>query len=520
MRKISVLLIITLVLGLTTSCGASDTANGGTDEAVETSGDTEESVEEEAVEEDVTRIVLSNSDILVNDEEISENPEDDVYKANDIIFYLEGQGIEYGEGTESDEHSQIEADAHTVVHITKPGTYELSGTMDAGQIFVDLGEDAKEDPEAVVTLILNGVDITCTVAPAIFFYNVYECAVTEQEDEAGAEDASLEETEEAAAEGTTEEEVSEATAAMETDTAAAGANLRIADDTTNLVYGSYVAKIYESCELNEEGTEVVESKKLHKYDGAVYSRMSMNVFGDTGSLAITAENEGLDTEMHLTIQGGNIQITSGNDGINTNADNESVFTMNGGSLKITVTGKTGEGDGIDSNGWLVINGGIVETYACASSMDSGLDSDKGIFINGGTVTASGNMLDEISDGEQTHAVFMSQEALAGGEVYEVRDGEDNVIMEVSPENDFTVLVVSSETLTEDATYTLWLDREQVAESTQGAMGFGGGRPDGMEPPEEPDGMEPPEGFDGERPEKPEEGKGADGQTPPQKPEKE
>ena len=42
---------------------------------------------------------------------------------------------------------------------------------------MDLGEDAETDPDAVVTLILNGVDITCTVAPAIIFYRVYECGL-------------------------------------------------------------------------------------------------------------------------------------------------------------------------------------------------------------------------------------------------------------------------------------------------------------------------------------------------------
>ena len=46
--------------------------------------------------------------------------------------------------------------------------------------------------------------------------------------------------------------------------------------------------------------------------------------------------------------GGTINITSGNDGINTNEDNVSVTTVNGGSVNIQVTGETGEGDGIDA----------------------------------------------------------------------------------------------------------------------------------------------------------------------------
>lgn len=486
MKKISVLLVLTLVLGLT-ACGTTDKKTETKEEKVEVSNGDTEAVEEEPIDENITKITLSNSEILVNDEEISEDAEADVYKANDIIFYLEGQGIEYGEGTEADGHSQIEADAHTVVHITKPGTYEISGTMEAGQIFVDLGEDAEEDPNAVVNLILNDADITCTVAPAILFYSVYECAEVTDEEEA----------------------------TMDVDLTTAGANLRIKDESNNKVYGSYVAKIFESCELNEEGTEVVDSKKLHKFDGAVYSKMSMNVFGNTGTLEITAENEGLCSDMHMTIHGGNIDIKSGNDGINTSEDNVSVFAMNGGTLDITVTGETGEGDGIDSNGWLLINGGTVAASACATSGDAGIDADKGIYINGGMVSASGNMMAEIAGGDLTSISFNSRETLEGGKLYEVKDAEENVIMEVTPANAFTMLVVSAEEITEEGVYTLWLDDTQVAEGMAGAMrgpGMGGGmRPEG----EMPEGMEPPEGFGGgERPEMPEGGM-PEGMTPPE-----
>ena len=60
----------------------------------------------------------------------------------------------------------------------------------------------------------------------------------------------------------------------------------------------------------------------------------MNIFGP-GSLELTADNEGLDTELHLTINGGDITIYSGNDGINTNEDGVSVTTINDGSLTIS-----------------------------------------------------------------------------------------------------------------------------------------------------------------------------------------
>ena len=399
----------------------------------------------------VTHIQLSDDAVLVNGQTASTLDTADVYTANDIVFYLADQGFLYGEGTQADEHPQSEADAHTVVHITQPGTYSLSGTLSQGQVAVDLGQDAQEDPNAVVTLILDGVDLSCSVAPGVIFYNVYEC---------GNADAQ--------------------TASANVDTTAAGANVVIADGSTNTINGSYVARIYQpdSVQLNEDGTEVEDAKKLHKYDGAFYSRQSMNITGGqagTGVLNIHAENEGLGTELHLTINGGTINIVSGNDGINTNEDEVSVTTVNGGSLNITVDGSTGEGDGIDSNGWLVLNGGSVTASACGFSGDAGIDSDMGIHINGGTVAASGNMLDRISDSEQNYAVFTFAQQQEGGCTYALKNEAGDIAAEYTPSNSFTYLIFSAEALP-NGTYTLWKDGQQLAGASSG------GNPR-LEPPE-------------------------------------
>lgn len=439
---------------------------------------------------DGVQINLSDNKITVDGNEITNDNSQAVYSANDIVFYLEGQDFKYGEGTRDDEHSQAEADAHTVVHITKPGRYVLSGNLSAGQIAVDLGEDAETDPNAVVTLILNGVDITCTVAPAVIFYNVYECGVADEE-----------------------------TATKDVDTSKAGANVFVADGTKNNINGSYVAKIYKSYELNEEGTEVVDSKKLHKYDAAFYSKKTMNIDGgekDDGVLNINAENEGLDSELHLTINGGNINITSGNDGINTNEDGVSVTTINGGTLNILCDGKTGEGDGIDSNGWLVINGGTVTAQACATSGDAGIDSDKGIYINGGKVIASGNMLDKIAGGEQNYAVFSFASRQVGDSTYTLKNADGKVIGEYAPTNDFTYLLVAGDELT-PGDYTFWQGDTQLSASSMSDM-TQGERPQmpDDEQQERPADMERPEKPDGERPQMPE-GELPEGFTPPEKP---
>lgn len=428
--------------------------------------DTSKSLE---ISKDATEIVLSDDVITVNGAEISREEAAPVYSANDIVYYPAGKDFTFGEGEEKDEHREEEANAHTVVHITKAGDYVISGELSKGQIAVDLGDDAETNPDAVVNLVLDNVDVTCTVAPAVIFYNVYECGSKEPE-----------------------------TATKDVDTKLAGANIIIADGSENNINGSYVARIYKSVELSEDGKEVVDSKKLHKYDGAFYSKMSMNIYGEKngdGILNINAENEGLDTELHLTMFGGNVNIRSGNDGINTNEDNVSVTTINGGKLNITVTGETGEGDGIDSNGWLIINGGEVTASACGISGDSGIDSDKGIHLNGGTVMASGNMLDRL-EGTQGYCVFNFDLRGSGNNTYTIKNANDESVMSYTPENNFTNIVMSSGGMSEGE-YSLWHgDKLLKVAKTDGNMGMHGRMPMG----ERPEGMpEPPEGKMGDRP---------------------
>lgn len=441
--------------------------------------------------DEATEIVLSDSDITVDGVSVNTDDSSAVYTANDIVYYESGKDFTYGEGSDKDAHTAEEAAAHTVVHITEPGVYNLNGKLSLGQIAVDLGDDAKKDPEAVVTLVLNGVDITCEVAPAVIFYNVYECETNDAE-----------------------------TASKDVDTSAAGANVIIADGTENTVNGAYVARIYkpDSVVLNESETEVEDADKLHKYDGAFYSKRSMNIFGEeknTGVLTIQAENEGLDSECHLTVNGGNIYIESGNDGINTNEDGVSVTTVNGGNLEIKVNGATGEGDGIDSNGWLVINGGTVMAQACSNSADAGIDSDMGIHINGGTVLATGNMLDRIEEGGQNYSLFSLTQRMNGGETVTVNNGQNKPVFETTPENAYSILIYSSPDLKEE-TYTLWSGDTQIASGSDGSMGKPGMGFGGMERPEPPEGMEPPEG--GKFPEDfepPQGGMPPEGFTPPE-----
>ena len=462
MKRLIALLLLLLLL---TGCGAKPTDPDAPPAPLGDAPAAAAPVRIAAAPEADTVIQLSDDGITANGKAVPEFNLNGIYTAHDIVYYPTGQDSSFGEGTEADAHDPAEAEAHTVLHITEPGVYAISGKLSAGQIAVDLGKGAKKDPTAVVTLLLDNADITCTVAPAVIFYNVYECGSKEEDD-----------------------------ARAEVDTSAAGANVFLADGSENFISGSYVAKIKKT-----------DTQKSHEYDAAFYSKMSLNIDGNDGILHILAENEGLDSELHLTVNGGDIRIESGNDGINTNEDGVSVTTINGGRLTICVNGSTGEGDGIDSNGWLVINGGRVAAYACGFSMDSGIDSDMGIQLNGGSVITTGNMLDEIGSSRIPYAVFSFREKQVGGAAYLLQRSDGEAMMEAIPVNDFSILILASDVLTEDNYSLLCGDTALSVSVAQGGMGNPGGMkppggftpPDGMEMQEgftPPDGMEMPEGF--------------------------
>lgn len=393
--------------------------------------------------ENVVSIQCSGMEVTVDGVALSEqgNAETGVYLSRDIVYYEEKTAYEsgnpYGEGTAGDMHSAQEAASHLVINITEPGNYRVSGKLDLGQIRVDLGKKADEDPDAVVNLVLDGVDITCTVAPAILFVNVYEC----------------------------DGDWSEDTAKSDVDTSGAGANLILAEGSQNKVSGAYVAKIFK----DKDG-----EKKLWKQDGAIYSYMSMNVYGP-GALDLYAENEGLDTELHLTINGGSIAIRSGNDGINTNEDGVSVTTVNGGTIHI-IAGLGKEGDGIDSNGYLVINGGTVVSSANPAS-DAGLDSDLGSYINGGTVIALGSTMDWAeSDSNQVTMNLQFADYQSGGSAIVVTQEDGTAVFAYDPSEDevlgenmrrYMGAVISSPYFQLGQGYHVYLDGTVTGEETGG-----------------------------------------------------
>ena len=285
-------------------------------------------------------------------------------------------------------HTEEEAAANKVLHITKAGTYILEGSW-KGQIWIDLGDkdDTFVDENAKVTLVLNGADIDCSVAPGIVFYSVYECD---------------------------NEWESRETASYDIDLQNVGARIVIADGTENSVSGANVFRMLKTKYKDDTSTAAVKlQKKMRKTDGALYSYVSLVIDGETegtGKLDIKSSFEGLDSELHLAVNGGVVTITSEDDGINVNEDYVSVAYFNGGEITINAS-QGAEGDGVDSNGYIVVGGGKLSVNN-VTAPDSALDSEKGVYYNGGTIVIDGNEM-SLSSGYQGLSVDSGNQGMGG-----------------------------------------------------------------------------------------------------------
>lgn len=272
-------------------------------------------------------------------------------------------------------------------------------------------------------------------------------------------------------------------------------------------------------------------------DDGIHADFSLTI--KEGVVNVLTSYEGLEANQ-LFIQGGTVNVTSTDDGLNAyGGQNNMGGGWGGGTHKTTeekpvlrITGGTltvdAKGDGLDSNGDLLVEGGLIIVNGPAGSgngaLDHGAENGGQCSVSGGTILALGaSGMAEGFGQESTQYSFRYgfESSFAAGEELTITDSKGEVLFRHTLVKSGNSVVFSAPELADGETYTLRVGG-QTAEITlsgisttagtggrgfgSGGMGglggLGGGRPgrfDGndRQPPSGEFPGEPPEGRPGE-----------------------
>lgn len=174
--------------------------------------------------------------------------------------------------------------------------------------------------------------------------------------------------------------------------------------------------------------------------------------GVSESGTVTFAPEGIEAESLIQIQGGTLEITAQDDGINASDDGK--VNISGGKVYVS----SSNGDAIDSNGSITITGGTVFALASMGS-ENAFDVDSSLVIKGGYIAGlAGSSTYEGSSSLTSQVVLAlgSSYASAGGN-FVIKDSSSNVVyaLTIPSMSSLGLLTLSSPNFTAGETYTIY-----------------------------------------------------------------
>lgn len=202
----------------------------------------------------------------------------------------------------------------SAVTVTAAGTYLIQGSTANGQLIVDTADEEK------VTLLLNGVSLSCFAGPAVLVKSAPKKVVIS--------------------------------------TVAGSVNL-LSDGSGYIIPDEEQAEgeIYpNACIYSCEDLELIGDGELHitgNADKGINTKDDLKIKG--GTLMVTSVGVGIRANDSLEMSGGNVTVHAGGDGVktaNTETEGKGFLTVEGGSLYITA-----KGDGLSAATDLTVSGG-------------------------------------------------------------------------------------------------------------------------------------------------------------------
>ncbi|MGA1839686.1 MAG: carbohydrate-binding domain-containing protein [bacterium] len=242
--------------------------------------------------------------------------------------------------------------------ITSAGIYNISGTLNDGQIIVDTQD------EETVELVLNGADISCSSSAPVYIISAKDTIIT-------------------LADGTENYITDEDTYILEdTNSDEPNAAVFSRDDLT----------------IGGNGSLTVHAN----YNDGITSKDDLEITG--GSITVNAVNDGIRGRDSFTVRGGTVTVIAGGDGMQSNNDGDGDVEVGniyieGGTFYIAAGA-----DGIQANTRVLISGGDISISSGGGSnyTTGSSDSAKGIKA-GVNVTIEGGDIDIDSSDDAIHS---------------------------------------------------------------------------------------------------------------------
>ncbi len=259
-------------------------------------------------------------------------------------------------------------------------------------------------------------------------------------------------------------------------------SVRVTGSDITITSGDDKDGIHVSDDADEEEGTVSDSYfymadgslTINAKDDGIHADAAVIIEG--GTIVISESYEGIEG-LSIEISGGDITLTARDDGLNAAGGNASSGSQTfgsddwGGSFpggamneggnngSILISGGnihiTAGGDGIDSNGSVEISGGCTVVEGPSQGDTSVIDVNSTGVISGGTFIGTGGagMAQNFTSAEQGLIAVSVGNQSAGSSVI-LKDSSGNVIAEVTPELDYAVVYVSTQDMTQGDTYTL------------------------------------------------------------------
>ncbi len=445
------------------------------------------------------------------DDLFSDRDLDPSYSATDVAATIELTGT----GADVD-GSGVSVDGTTVT-ITAEGTYVVSGTLDDGQIIVDVDDSEK------VQIVLDGASITSSSSAALYVRSADKVFLTlaDGSENALATTGEFVDIDDNSIDGAifSKDDLTINGEGSLTVSCAEGHGIVVKDDltlvsgTVDVTAAGHAIQAKKSvaacggtwtlvagtdgihCENDDDATEgwayiaggtfditaasdgvdvsnvlVVAGGEftVAAADDGLHAELDLTV--EDGTITVTESYEGLEGST-ITIAGGTIDITASDDGLNaagepsgTNVSGADGMTWqdmgeNDETAWLLISGGTltvdAGGDGLDSNGDLTITGGEVYVSGPTSEGDGALDYGGDATISGGIIIAVGTsgMAEGFSD-TSTQGSMLVTAAGSAGDTVTLYDEDGNVLASYTPTKSYECVIASAPGVEEGGTYIL------------------------------------------------------------------